>query len=72
MLGIPNEPGGMPLHIILLLRLFRMWHVVKFLEVSFLLLSRGWDLHQVNYTLQPSAFLSISPGAGSDDEVTNQ
>ena len=38
----------MPLHIILLLRLFRMWHVVKFLEVSSLLLSHGWDLHQLD------------------------
>jgi len=33
-LGIPNQEGGMPLHIVLLLRLARMWHVIKFLEVS--------------------------------------
>jgi hypothetical protein len=33
-LPISKESGGMPLHIILLLRLFRMWRVIKFLEVS--------------------------------------
>ena len=32
-LVIPDQPGGWPLHIILILRLFRMWRVVKFLEV---------------------------------------
>ncbi|BDA43675.1 probable potassium voltage-gated channel subfamily H member 7 [Coccomyxa sp. Obi] len=31
-LPIPMEPGGMPLHIILIMRLARMWHVIKFLE----------------------------------------
>ena len=32
-LAIPEQAGGWPLHIILILRLFRMWRVVKFLEV---------------------------------------
>ena len=32
-LAIPGQPGGWPLHVILLLRLFRMWRVVKFVEV---------------------------------------
>lgn len=32
-LPIPHQSGGLALHIILLLRLFRMWRVVKFAEV---------------------------------------
>lgn len=32
-LAIPGQPGGWPLHFVLIMRLFRMWRVVKFLEV---------------------------------------
>ena len=32
-LAIPGQPGGWPLHFVLIMRLFRMWRVVKFVEV---------------------------------------
>lgn len=51
-LGIPDQEGGMPLHIVLLLRLFRMWHVIKFLEVSAIrTLATSWALVPSECTL---------------------
>lgn len=32
-LGIPRQGGGLAVHIVLLLRLFRMWRVIKLVEV---------------------------------------
>lgn len=32
-LGIPRKGGGLAVHIVLLLRLFRMWRVIKLVEV---------------------------------------
>ena len=32
-LGIPKQSGGLAVHIVLLLRLFRMWRVIKLVEV---------------------------------------
>ena len=32
-LGIPRQGGGLAVHVVLLLRLFRMWRVIKLVEV---------------------------------------